>query len=118
MGKPPQIVWTHPLLPFPNSVQRLLLLLIPSNRANHIEVVPCVVQVHRPLLEIIAQLSVDIMRGVPLPQAKWLAVGVDRCLEEMGQAQHLNVSPPGAVSVHMCGSYITLNTVMASEMVA
>ena len=73
-GKPPQIVWTHPLLPFPNSVQRLLLLLIPPNRTNHIEVIPCVVQVHRPLLEVITQLSVDIMRGVPLPKAKRLAV--------------------------------------------
>ena len=92
--------------------------LIPPNRTNHIEVVPCVKQVHRPLLEVIPQLSVDIMRGVPLPQAKLLAVGVDRCLEEMGQAQHLNVSPPGAVSVHTCGGYITLNTVIASEMVA
>ena len=92
-------------------------LLIPSNRANHIEVIPCVIQVHRPLLQVIAQLSVDIMRAVPLPQAKLLAVGVDRCLEEMGQAQIFNVSPPGAISVRTCGSYIALNNIMASEMV-
>ena len=94
----------------------LMWLLIPPNRTNQIEVIPCVIQVHRPLLKVIRQLSVDIMRGVPLPQAKRLAVGVERCLQEMGQAQHLNVSPPGTISVHTCGSYITLNTVMAGEM--
>lgn len=58
-------VWTDPLLP--QKVQKVKL--IPSDRTDHIEVVFCVEQVHRPLFIVIPQLSVNIVRGVALPLA-------------------------------------------------
>ncbi len=85
LGKPPQIVWTHPLLPQKCSEAHAVVL-SSSNRTNHIEVIPCVIQIHRPLLQVIHELSIDIVRGVPLSLAMLVAERVDRCPEGMGQA--------------------------------
>lgn len=37
---------------------------------------------------------------------------MNRCLQHVSKAQHLNFSPPGTILVHTCGCDVTLNTVV------
>ena len=68
------IAGTHPLLPQYAQIGMYRHMWLHQFFLIHMEVVSCVQYIHRPLVIVICQLSVDIMRRISLPLPILLAV--------------------------------------------